>query len=121
MHKDTMKIELLVVPGCPNARPAADGLHQALVRLGLRDVAVQTRTITGQTEAEAAHFTGSPTILIDGRDPFAEPGRVPGLTCRMYRTPDGLAGAPAAEQLLQALTSALQAVGRIGRKGSEQT
>lgn len=107
MH-NAMDIELLVVPDCPNTRTAADRLHQELDGLGLHDVTFRTRTITSQAEAEAAHFTGSPTILIDGRDPFAEPGRAPGLTCRVYRTPDGLAGVPTAEQLRQALADALR-------------
>ncbi|MGW1691338.1 hypothetical protein [Streptomyces sp. NPDC002399] len=106
-HNDAINIELLVVPDCPNTRTAADRLRQELDGLGLHDVTLRTRTITSQAEAEAAHFTGSPTILIDGRDPFAEPGRAPGLTCRMYRTPDGLAGVPTADQLRQALADAL--------------
>ncbi|MFJ9676727.1 hypothetical protein ACIRP2_01520 [Streptomyces sp. NPDC101194] len=106
MNNDTMSIELLVVPDCPNTRTASDRLHQELDRLGLHDVTFRTRTLTSQAEAEAAHFTGSPTILIDGRDPFAEPGRTTGLTCRMYRTPEGLAGVPTADQLRRALADA---------------
>ncbi|WP_282693551.1 hypothetical protein [Streptomyces sp. CC208A] len=102
-----MKIELLVVPGCPNTEPAAARLRQALDGLGLNDLAFQTRLITDHVGAEAARFTGSPTILIDGHDPFAEPGRAPALTCRLYRTPDGLAGVPTADQVRQALTNAL--------------
>ncbi|EKX65328.1 hypothetical protein Sipo8835_45090 [Streptomyces ipomoeae] len=102
-----MNIELLVVPNCPNAQPAAHLLRTVLDDMGLHDVAFTTRVIADQAEAESAAFTGSPTILIDGRDAFAEPGRVPGLTCRVYRNPDGLAGAPAADQVRQALTAAL--------------
>ncbi|MFG3120346.1 hypothetical protein ACGF4C_39065 [Streptomyces sp. NPDC048197] len=105
-HPEATKIELLVVPGCPNARPAADQLREVLDGLGLHDVTFQTRTITDQADLEAAQFTGSPTILIDGPDPFAESDRTPGLTCRMYRTPDGLAGVPILDQLRQALTGA---------------
>jgi hypothetical protein len=102
-----MKIELLVVPGCPNTEPAAARLRHALDELGLNDLMFQTLVITDHAGAEAAHFTGSPTILIDGHDPFAEPDRTPALTCRLYRTPDGLAGVPTADQVRQALTSAL--------------
>ncbi|MFH8411425.1 hypothetical protein ACH4FX_42720 [Streptomyces sp. NPDC018019] len=107
MPKDGMKLDLLIVPGCPNAGIAADRLRHALDQLGLHDVAFQTHPITDNAGAEGARFTGSPTILINGRDPFEEPGRAPGLSCRLYRTPDGLAGAPTADQLRQALTSAL--------------
>ncbi|MFD5187248.1 hypothetical protein ACFWMU_03655 [Streptomyces sp. NPDC058357] len=108
MHNNAMNIELLVVPDCPNTRTASDHLRQGLDRLDLHDVTFRTRTITSQAEAEAAHFTGSPTILIDGSDPFAEPGRAPGLTCRMYRTPEGLPGVPTANQLRGALADALR-------------
>jgi hypothetical protein len=101
-----MDIELLVVPDCPNTQPATGLLRQVLDDLGLHDVTVTTRVIADQGEAEAAGFTGSPTFLINGRDPFAEPGRTPGLSCRVYRTSNGLSGTPAADQLRQALVGA---------------
>ncbi|WP_329319961.1 hypothetical protein [Streptomyces sp. NBC_01262] len=104
-----MDIELLVVPECPNAEPATGRLRQALDDAGLHDLSFTTRVITDQARAESAGFIGSPTFLINGRDPFAEPGRAPGLTCRLYRTPAGLGGTPGADQLRQALTSAHQA------------
>ena len=44
-------------------------------------------------------FHGSPSILVDGVDVFAEPGAGVGLSCRIYRTPEGLAGAPTLDQL----------------------
>ncbi|WP_435060120.1 hypothetical protein [Streptomyces sp. bgisy060] len=64
--------------------------------------------IDGQAEAVRSGFTGSPTILIDGHDPFAEPGAVPSLACRIYRTPNGPAGAPDIDQLSQALGAAAE-------------
>jgi len=99
-----MEIEVLVVPDCPNEMVAAERLRQALDDVGLREVGFTTRVVADQADAERSGFTGSPTILIDGRDPFAEPGRAPGLACRVYRTPGGLAGAPSVEQLRQALS-----------------
>jgi glutaredoxin len=80
-----MKIEIVVVPDCPHETAAADRLRQALDDAGLREVRFTTRVVTDQNEAERSGFTGSPTILINGRDPFAEPGRPPGLACRVYR------------------------------------
>lgn len=41
-------------------------------------------------------------FLINGRDPFAEPGTTPSLSGRIYRTPRGPAGAPSLDQLRQA-------------------
>jgi hypothetical protein len=42
---------------------------------------------------------GSPSLLIEGRDPFATPAARTGLACRVYSTPDGLAGSPTVAQL----------------------
>jgi len=51
---------------------------------------------------------GSPTLLIDGVDPFAEPGQPPSLSCRLYRDDDGrTSGAPSAGQLRHAIEQAL--------------
>lgn len=51
-------------------------------------------------------FLGSPTIFIDGRDPFPESGATPGLSYRAYRTDASLAGAPTVTQLRAALADA---------------
>ncbi|MGP4088082.1 hypothetical protein [Streptomyces sp. KR55] len=101
-----MEIEVLVVPGCPNQQLAETRLRQALDEARLSNTPITTRVIADQVEAERSGFTGSPTILIDGRDPFAEPGAAPSVACRIYRTPLGLAGAPEVDQLGQALRAA---------------
>ncbi|WP_431920848.1 thioredoxin family protein [Nonomuraea jabiensis] len=101
-----VEIELLTVPACPNRQLAAERLRQALGEAGLNTTLFTTRAIADQAEAEQTGFTGSPTILIDGRDPFAEPDAAPSLSCRIYRTPDGPAGAPGLDQLRQALRTA---------------
>ncbi|MCX4624616.1 hypothetical protein [Streptomyces albogriseolus] len=99
-----MEIEVLVVPRCPNEQTVADRLRRALADIGLRETGFTTRVIADRTEAERVGFAGSPTVLVDGRDLFTE-GRPPGLACRVYRTPHGLAGAPGAGQLRRALTA----------------
>ncbi|MCX5181026.1 hypothetical protein [Streptomyces virginiae] len=102
-----MEIEVLVVPDCPNQQLAADRLRRALDDVGLPDTGFTTRVvIAGQADTERSAFTGSPTILINGRDPFAEPGTAPAVACRAYRTGHGLAGAPDLDQLRQALAQA---------------
>ncbi|MFJ9420335.1 DsbA family protein [Streptomyces sp. NPDC101227] len=107
-----MEIELLVVPNCPHQQLASERLRQVMDDIGLRATAFTTRVIADQAEAERSGFTGSPMFLIDGLDPFAEPGNVPSLACRIYRTPDGLAEAPDVDQLRQALTAADTSGGR---------
>lgn len=102
-----MEIEILVVTDCPHAERAAELLDQALDDFGREGARVTTRVITDQAEADRCGFTGSPTFLIDGCDPFADTGRARGLACRVYRTPDGLSGLPSVDQLRQALTSTL--------------
>ena len=70
---------------------------------GRDDVRVEHRLVSTPEQAEAAGFRGSPTVLVNGRDPFADPDAPAGLSCRVYPTEAGLAGAPTVEQLLEAL------------------
>ena len=100
-----MTVTLLYFPGCPNWRTADANLRAALEEAGT-DVAVHRRVVDTVEEAERQGFLGSPTVLIDGRDPFAEPGAIPGLSCRVYRTDAGVAGAPTVAQLRAALADA---------------
>jgi hypothetical protein len=57
-------------------------------------------------QAERWRFRGSPSVLVDGTDPFAEPDSPVGLSCRLYRTPDGVAGSPSVSQLVEVLARA---------------
>ena len=73
-----MSLEILQVPGCPGA----DLLAERLAELGHPGVA--RRIVTGQADAERLGLTGSPTLLVDGADPFARPGQPPSVSCRLY-------------------------------------
>ena len=100
-----MRVEVLTIPDCPNGQVARRHLAQALA--GRPDVTVEHRVISTPEEAVRLEMRGSPTILIDGRDPFADPGTTASLACRLYLGADGRAqGAPTAEQLLEALADA---------------
>jgi hypothetical protein len=49
---------------------------------------------------------GSPTLLVDGTDPFAAPGEAPSLSCRLYRDAAGrTSGAPTVGALRRALAA----------------
>lgn len=113
-----MNVQLLVVEDCPNETPAAVVLRQALDQAGLGTLLFTTRLVTSQQEAEELGFLGSPSILIDGEDPFADPGRVPGLACRLYRDDTGLSGVPPTASLCQALKQAADTSGCGTRTGS---
>ncbi|MER7174790.1 alkylmercury lyase family protein [Streptomyces mesophilus] len=68
-------------------------------------VEVETVEVRDEEQARALGMTGSPTILVDGVDPFAVAGAEPSLSCRLYRGADGTAEwAPTVEDLRAVLT-----------------
>ncbi|QDO88133.1 thioredoxin family protein [Ornithinimicrobium ciconiae] len=92
-----MDITLLYFDDCPNW--ALIDQRLAAIAADHADVVVKRRRVETPEEAERLGFLGSPSILVDGVDAFAEPNAGVGLSCRVYRTRDGLAGAPTLEQL----------------------
>ena len=97
-----MKLRILAVPDCPNVAALRQRLAEVLT--GRADVAVTTEVIGTPERAVAVGMTGSPTLLVDGIDPFAESGQSPSLSCRLYRDETGqLAGAPSVTQLRAAI------------------
>jgi len=100
-----MKLTLLTVPDCPNAAGFEERLALALA--GRPDAVVRRREITDERQAAQAGMHGSPTLLINGVDPFAAPGQAPGLACRLYRDAAGrTTGTPTVEALRRALDQA---------------
>lgn len=96
-----MDIALLYFDDCPNWKVAEERL--AAIAAERTDLTVTRHVVDTVEEAERVGFHGSPSILVDGVDVFAEADAGVGLSCRVYRTPDGLAGAPTMEQLRAAL------------------
>ena len=66
-----MKVTLLYVDGCPSWTVADERLRAALDQTGNPDVDVTYRKVSTPREAESVEFRGSPTILLNGRDPFS--------------------------------------------------
>jgi Alkylmercury lyase len=103
-----MQLTVLAVPDCPNAPVLGDRL--AAVRDGRDGVLVSHRVISDEGEAARWGMHGSPTLLIDGADPFAELGQPPSMSCRLYRDENGqLSGSPSVGQLRQAMGQAMAA------------
>jgi hypothetical protein len=75
MARPIVEVELLLVPGCPHAQPAEELLGSALRAAGLGSTPILVSVIDSQRAAELRGFVGSPTIHINGHDPFAKPGR----------------------------------------------
>jgi hypothetical protein len=99
MVEEVSDVRLLYFDDCPNWRVAEARLKEALAGIGADPNAVVYEQVTTAEEAEALGFRGSPTILVDGADPFADPDAPTGLTCRIYRTDTGVQPAPTVEQL----------------------
>jgi hypothetical protein len=93
---------VLHVPDCPNLAPMLGRLRE------VTDTPVTTREVGTDAEATALGMAGSPTLLINGVDPFAEPdGPAGGVSCRLYRDEHGrIVPAPSVAQLRDAITAA---------------
>lgn len=94
-----MDVELVYFDGCPHWQTADTRLRHIAAEVGAD---VRHRCV--QEGDDLTGFAGSPTILVDGHDPFPHTGPPAiGLSCRRFTTPDGPAGAPTVDQLRAAL------------------
>jgi hypothetical protein len=99
-----MRIDVLTVSGCPHWVLAMTRIQEAIDRSGV-DAIVAERIIDDATKAATMGMAGSPTILVDGRDPFGAAGLESSISCRLYRAGAGVDGAPSVNSLIGALTS----------------
>lgn len=97
-----MDVTLLYFDDCPNWLVA--NAHLDVLAEEHPGVSITRHIVDTPEEAERTRFRGSPSILVDGVDPFADPEDPVGLSCRVYQTPDGPAGSPTLDQLRDALT-----------------
>jgi hypothetical protein len=101
-----MDVRLQYFDDCPNWRLAEARLKEALAAFGDDRPVVTYELVTTPEQAERAGLRGSPTILVNGRDPFARPEDPVGLSCRIYRGPSGVEHAPTVDQLRSVLADA---------------
>ncbi len=99
-----MDVTLLYFEDCPHWELA--DAHLRALAAERPDLTITRRLVETAAQAERVGFHGSPSIQVAGVDVFAVPGSQVGLTCRRYRTLDGVAGAPTLDQLRAALTDA---------------
>lgn len=92
----TVTLEVLHVADCANLPAFLANLSEAT------DIPVTTRLVDADTEV-----AGSPTLLVNGVDPFAAPGqRSYGVACRLYRDESGaIVRAPSVSQMRDAIAS----------------
>ena len=87
-----MRLEVLHVPDCPQLQTMLDRLAQ------VTGVSVTTRLIETSADAERYGMAGSPTLLVNGVDPFST-DELPSMSCR-------LGGVPSIEELRTATADA---------------
>jgi hypothetical protein len=96
-------VQLLVVPDCPNEPETRELLRRALGETGTGDSPIRIVVVSTAEQARELGFAGSPTILLDGADPFPPAEHATGLACRMYAQPGGPQGAPELAALVAAI------------------
>lgn len=89
--------------GCPHWKLAEQHLRHALADIGAQDAQILYQRIDSPADADRLGFHGSPTLLVNGRDPFPARDVPTGLGCRTYQTEEGARGAPSVAQLRHVL------------------
>lgn len=95
-----MDLTVLTVPDCPNGPVLDQRLAEVLA--DRTDVSVVRRMVADERTAAEAGMRGSPTLLIDGADPFADPESPASMSCRIAR-PGDASPVPSVTALRQAL------------------
>ncbi len=107
-----MQVQLLYTDDCDHRLEAWAALRQAMQETGVRAYIDEIR-IRDLEQADQLGFSGSPTVLINGRD--IAPGEPPSLGCRSYQAEGGQTrGWPDVATLIWALEAAEAATGCCG-------
>ena len=104
MTGDAVRIELLYFDGCPSYQTAEKLLREVLVGSSRAD-RIEMIRVADEADAQRLRFAGSPTIRLNGVDPFLHGEANYGMQCRVFVTPEGLKGWPTKDMLRTALKS----------------
>ncbi|MFM1950344.1 MAG: hypothetical protein RL418_31 [Actinomycetota bacterium] len=97
------QLELLLWDGCPSQPEARELARDFAQAVGLE--ITETR-ITDFEQAQKYRFIGSPTFRVNGVDLVPDENPSFGLTCRVYRRPEGkISPLPSIQQLKEGLRS----------------
>ncbi len=105
-NKNMNEITLLYFDGCPSWQPALENLKQAVKIEGI-SAKVGLIKIEDNEQAQREQFLGSPSIHVNGIDLWPEERNRYSLSCRVYKTPDGIKGSPTIEMLRGRLREAI--------------
>jgi hypothetical protein len=102
-----MRIQFLYWEDCPSHEPALERLKQVMAEEKV-DEAIEAIDVETEEQAQALHFAGSPTILIDGKDIDPPPEEAfAALSCRVYHWADGrFSPLPSPDMIRNALRAA---------------
>ena len=98
-----LRVQLLHVVDCPHTAVADIRLRVALNATGHDDTPIEWVLVSTVEQAERIDFHGSPTVLLNGHDPFTTRDLHVGLACRPYASDGGPTDAPTIEQLVDAV------------------
>ena len=93
-----MQVKLLYFEGCPGVAETLGAIEQVVAETKLEVDVAAVEVVSGLHPG----FSGSPTVLVDGEDPFPASG-VSGLSCRLYETPEGPKNSPTEAMLRKAM------------------
>lgn len=113
----SVTLEVLHVRDCPNVAPMLERLAE------VTDLPVATREIDTTEEAVERRMAGSPTLLVNGVDPFfGGESCACGVSCRIYRDEGGrMVPVPSVAQLRDAIASESESVVVLERVEAGET
>jgi hypothetical protein len=101
------RVEILYFEGCPNHEPARKLVKRVAAQLRI-EPEIRLVEVSDPDAAVALRFLGSPTVRVNGVD--VEPGtkarRDFALSCRIYRSEDGVTEQPEETWVREALAEA---------------
>jgi hypothetical protein len=97
-----MEVSLLYFDGCPNHHATMSLLETMLEDAGWTGE-IELVSVDSPERADELGFRGSPTVWLDGVDPFLDPEAPVGLSCRIYATESGYQGTPPEQELRTAI------------------
>jgi hypothetical protein len=107
----TMDIQFLYFEDCPSHDEALKRLQEVMQEEGI-EARIEIIKVETDEQAQEYHFTGSPTILVNGNDIVSpQPGNHYRLACRVYTLEDGrISPLPSREMIRRAVRSAFDDV-----------
>ncbi|MDJ1370772.1 hypothetical protein [Gulosibacter molinativorax] len=110
MRANLHRVQVVHIRDCPNTQVATERMRSALEAVGMGETPVETVLVETPEQVAAVTFAGSPTILVDDEDLFPTGATSRDLACRVYVSETGMAGAPSADQIADALRARIAEV-----------